>query len=324
MKCFYHVDNDGKCAGAIVAMKEYMLSKTHEYPDSSCFYKINYGFPFPFDEIEPYERIYIVDYSLDPKDMEKLLDITSNIIWIDHHITSINKYKNTGFKIPGIRMNGIAGCVLTYIYLFMMCDNTEYSLYHPKTVYNTNMLRIIPKFIDYVGDYDVWTFKYGDETKFFKLGLEAIDKNEPYDDIWKQLFNHETNAMENILKSGSTISQYKSKFAKEYCQSKGFKTTFEGYRAYCMNIGLAGSDWFDSVDSSEYDILLLFSTGNGRTWSYSIYSETVDVSEIAKKYGGGGHKKASGFQSKKLLLKKPREKNESIFAKMKKYIKGGL
>jgi nanoRNase/pAp phosphatase (c-di-AMP/oligoRNAs hydrolase) len=91
-----------------------------------------------------------------------------------------------------------------------------------------------------------------------------------------------------------------------------------------MNIGLAGSDWFDSVDSSEYDILLLFSTGNGRTWSYSIYSETVDVSEIAKKYGGGGHKKASGFQSKKLLLKKPREKNESIFAKMKKYIKGGL
>jgi nanoRNase/pAp phosphatase (c-di-AMP/oligoRNAs hydrolase) len=26
------------------------------------------------------------------------------------------------------------------------------------------------------------------------------------------------------------------------------------------------------------------------------FHETVDVSEIAKKYGGGGHKKAAGFR----------------------------
>jgi uncharacterized protein len=31
-----------------------------------------------------------------------------------------------------------------------------------------------------------------------------------------------------------------------------------------------------------------------------MYSKTVDVSKIAVKYGGGGHKAASGFQCKEL------------------------
>jgi nanoRNase/pAp phosphatase (c-di-AMP/oligoRNAs hydrolase) len=35
-----------------------------------------------------------------------------------------------------------------------------------------------------------------------------------------------------------------------------------------------------------------------------MYSKVVDVSEIAKRYNGGGHKGASGFQSKELPFKK--------------------
>ena len=33
--------------------------------------------------------------------------------------------------------------------------------------------------------------------------------------------------------------------------------------------------------------------------SLRAFHETVDVSEIAKKFGGGGHKKAAGFQLSK-------------------------
>lgn len=70
-----------------------------------------------------------------------------------------------------------------------------------------------------------------------------------------------------------------------------------------MNVGLAGSDWFNSVDDSSYDILMPFSyNGRYKTWSYSMYSKTVDVSVIAKKYGGGGHMGAAGFNSDKLLF----------------------
>jgi nanoRNase/pAp phosphatase (c-di-AMP/oligoRNAs hydrolase) len=43
---------------------------------------------------------------------------------------------------------------------------------------------------------------------------------------------------------------------------------------------------------------------DGEQYTVSLYSKTVDVSEIAKKYGGGGHKGAAGFQCKKLPFMK--------------------
>ena len=75
-----------------------------------------------------------------------------------------------------------------------------------------------------------------------------------------------------------------------------------------MNIGLVGSDWFKSVDDGSYDILMPFSfNGRNGTWTYSMYSKTVDVSEIAKKYGGGGHKGAAGFNTNRLIFERKGE-----------------
>jgi nanoRNase/pAp phosphatase (c-di-AMP/oligoRNAs hydrolase) len=39
---------------------------------------------------------------------------------------------------------------------------------------------------------------------------------------------------------------------------------------------------------------------DGDEWIISLYSRNIDVSEIAKKYGGGGHKGAAGFHCKDL------------------------
>jgi nanoRNase/pAp phosphatase (c-di-AMP/oligoRNAs hydrolase) len=39
---------------------------------------------------------------------------------------------------------------------------------------------------------------------------------------------------------------------------------------------------------------------DGEKFTVSLYSTTVDVSKIAKKFGGGGHKGAAGFTCDKL------------------------
>jgi nanoRNase/pAp phosphatase (c-di-AMP/oligoRNAs hydrolase) len=39
---------------------------------------------------------------------------------------------------------------------------------------------------------------------------------------------------------------------------------------------------------------------DGSQYTVSLYSETIDVSVIAKKHGGGGHKGAAGFVCPKL------------------------
>lgn len=51
-------------------------------------------------------------------------------------------------------------------------------------------------------------------------------------------------------------------------------------------------------------ILDLLTTVEARRWSYSLRAanDDVDVSKIAVKYGGGGHKGAAGFASDKYVL----------------------
>ena len=132
------------------------------------------------------------------------------------------------------------------------------------------------------------------------MGFDAYDKS-PDNEIWYNLLDDGTE--KKYIEEGKVIIKYRDSFTKEYCESKGFETEFEGYKVYAMNIGLAGSDWFKSVDNGSYDILMPFSyNGRYNSWSYSMYSKTVDVSNIAKKYGGGGHRGAAGFNLDKLIF----------------------
>lgn len=45
---------------------------------------------------------------------------------------------------------------------------------------------------------------------------------------------------------------------------------------------------------------------DGEKYKYSIYSDKsdIDCSKIAERYGGGGHKGASGFVSEKMIFNK--------------------
>lgn len=299
MKCFYHIDEDGKCA-AFWVKYALMLRDGYNY-NNDDFRKINYGFDFPFDDIEKDEEVYIVDFSISPEEMDTLLDITKNVTWIDHHITAIDKYKNYNKYVPGLRFNGIAGCMLTYCYMMKL---TRYGKETISDVFDpVKMIQDAPLFTKYIADMDVWKFEYGDNTRNFCLGFASEENTEPYDDIWMDMINFPDKIENTLIENGKIISKYKKSFAKEYLKSKSFKTVFEGHLALAMNIGLIGSDWFESADNiDDYDMFISFSFG-GKRWSYTLYSSKIDVSEIAKKYGGGGHTGAAGFSSEELLIK---------------------
>ena len=74
MKCFYHIDEDGKCAA-------FWVNKLARHYDGyeKEFIPINYGMDFPFDIIHQDEQIYIVDFSILPEQMEQLLKVTENV-----------------------------------------------------------------------------------------------------------------------------------------------------------------------------------------------------------------------------------------------------
>ena len=177
MKCFYHIDEDGKCAA-------FWVNKLARHYDGyeKEFIPINYGMDFPFDIIHQDEQIYIVDFSILPEQMEQLLKVTENVTWIDHHVSAIKRYDNFPYAIKGIRYDGIAGCMLTYCYLKHMIKLDQNNGSVVCVPFDISMTEDAPMFTKYIADFDVWKFDYGEDTKAFEMGLQLYDLNPVADD----------------------------------------------------------------------------------------------------------------------------------------------
>lgn len=77
------------------------------------------------------------------------------------------------------------------------------------------------------------------------------------------------------------------------------REAFGGLKALCLNEGVFSSETMKTQKPERYDVLIGF-VYNKSFWRVSLRTlkDDVDVSEIAKKRGGGGHKKAAGFEVK--------------------------
>lgn len=282
MICFYHDDLDGICAAWWV---KYWCENNMNSNERMKFMAVNYGKNFPIDEITPCEKVFIVDFSLDdPEDMKKVLDITSNVVWIDHHISAINKYNNFD-SVDGLRVNGVAACVLTYLFLFKHSDLTNYG--------------DIPLFTRLIADHDIWRFKYGDNTRNFVAGL-MCDNICPSSRIFYEL--EDSDKVQTIINNGRLIRKYIKNDNAKYATENAYEGEFEGYKALIINRGFSNSDLFDAVRSNKYDLYIKYCRTKEKKWTYTIYSDSVDVSKLAEKYGGGGHKGAAGFTTDTLIL----------------------
>ena len=326
MVIFYHSDDDGKCAGYWASKLNKRKTGVKDDVITCCM--INYSWPIPWDTISKNELVYIVDFSFSVEDMNKLLEITENVVWIDHHVSAIEKYADYDKHIDGIRLNGAAGCLLTYFYLTCLVDAegqedaAAVEKFHvfgsAETDGQSKVAEFLlslnitpPAFTLLIADWDVWKFEYGEMTKNFHIGFSMIP-HRPQDSIWDSLqLPSETSfsRCEPIIREGATARKYRNYWMKNYCASVGFAAQFkelslQEYSCYAMNIAHISSDDF-VIDSSPYDVLIGFSF-DGDVWTYSLRSArpAVDVSIIAKHFGGGGHKNAAGFVSKDLHIEK--------------------
>jgi len=285
---------DGKCAGAIV-----FYSKVWMYQDGVTaltpeMIDIDYKDTIDLEAILPNEEVWIVDFSFKPKVMEELLKITQDITWIDHHKTAM-EYKYSQ-ELKGIRDNNFSGCELTWKYC------------HPDIP--------MPTIVKMLGRYDVWDFsKFGKDLNILQAGIRLQEHNPESKnwDLWFKegvldldgmLITHfETPLLYEILTQGDIALKYRDNQYASLIKAWSFFATFEGHKAICCNVGSTSSQLFDTVEE-EYDLMIPF-VFDGKQWTVSLYTKKdIDCSEIAKKYGGGGHKQAAGFQCKELPFKK--------------------
>lgn len=244
--------------------------------------------------------------------MVKLIKITPHIVWIDHHISAINKYKEAdemiSINIDGIRLDGISGCMLTY--LWFNVDNRKFSFEDNRDMIES-LIRsnIMPDWVKYINDWDLWKFEYGDETKYFHYGLELCindlnNSDNIFIDLYDDIFGWENDvySIDDIINKGKSVYKYLTKSNQNLCIYNGFESKLvvedKEYSVYALNSANVSSDTFISMNDYEYDFFVGFHQKGNNTFQYSLRKSTnsnVDLSKIAEWFGGGGHKSASGF-----------------------------
>jgi hypothetical protein len=273
MKCFYHEsDFDGQCSAAIVR---------YAFPDCKPM-PITHGNIFPLDVIQPGETIYMVDFSL-PMDLMLRLSQVSEFIWIDHHKSAIQEAEEIGFDPRGVRKIGHAACELTWQFLFPDAE--------------------LPQAVYLLGRCDVWDLEAHPAILPFQFGMGLEDTN-PASALWPKLFAPGGAILENrIIRQGKVIGQYRSRENEKRARSCSFETNLQGVRAVAINAGLTNAAVFNGVwDPSRHDLMVTFCWMSKRVWRVTLYSEKpdIDCSALARKFGGGGHRAAAGFECRDL------------------------
>lgn len=264
--CLHHNDADGRSSGAII--------KRALTPDVEL-YEMNYGDPIPWDKIETAKQVIVVDFSLPIEDMQRLAD-SKEFVWIDHHKSAMETMADVSGDWAGIRSLDEAACVLTWQYYF------------PDEA--------VPKAVVLIGDRDIWRWAEKD-TGSFSEGLFYQNTDADNDELWVPLLDDNKEMVDKLIKNGAILRAAQLTTIERKIARFGHEVDFEGHRTLVVNdrgMGEMGQHIGDLGYDIGYCYVDIKQDGKLMTM-VTLYSKTVDVSKIAKKYGGGGHAGAAGF-----------------------------
>lgn len=259
----------------------------------------------------------------------------ARLVWIDHHKTAIEKYDGVDDpeanlkmhpRIAGYRIDGVAACRLAWQWFAAAdCDRVPECL--PNKGHFINREVTEPLAVRLAGEYDIWD-KRDERVDVFQLGLRS---RELTDGDWGNMLSITKSSSEDterlvrgtvknliepdgtfvpvvvcdLLTSGELIQSYVNGRDAGIVNALGFVVEFEGVKFLALNSAGKGSLQFAAKDVPEtgHDALLKFNW-TGDVWDVSLYHAKhrtdLDLSGIAKKYGGGGHRGACGFRAKEL------------------------
>ena len=268
----YHADCTDGFGAAYAAWKQ--LGNRAEY--HAC----KHGTPPP--DVKG-KIVAILDFSFNNATTKQMIEDAEALIVIDHHksaMVELHDISNTHFDMTK------SGAMLAW------------EFFHPG--------KEPPKFIGYIQDRDLWKW----ELPYSKEFAAAFDMV-PFEFEEFEKFEDDS-VFDDAVKRGSYILAYSKTVVKKVCE-KAQPRKIDGKSILVVN----ASHWMSEIGSRlspdcDFAVIWYWDHEKKETKvSLRAFHETVDVSEIAKRFGGGGHKKAAGFQL-------PRGKHiEDIFDKPK-------
>jgi oligoribonuclease NrnB/cAMP/cGMP phosphodiesterase (DHH superfamily) len=237
-------------------------------------------------------NVLIVDFSFSLEITTNLKKEANSFFLLDHHVSAKRELENESGCFFDLSRSG---AMLAWDFFFTGIE--------------------APKFVKYVQDKDLWQWKLPN-SRDFNVALETVS----FDPIiWDSMLNNET-IVEDMIGKGIVFSDYK-RFIVERIVSRAESFSWESLNGNSLDSVLEGGLGSNSVTVSfvNSDVFVneigekLYGSGEcgvAIVWNYShkkssfrfsLRSNTVDTSLIAKKFGGGGHPGASGFYWTKSL-----------------------
>ncbi len=242
----------------------------------------------------PVDRVFGFDFRK-PESISADLDWQS-IIWIDHHKSSIDSHPSA---IPGYRIDGVAACRLAWQWF-----NRLPGVDLPAKDDFVNRLVTEPWSVRMAGEYDIWD-RRDSRAEVFQYGLDAQDVIP-----WDQLLRCQIGAVAPtaaIIKDGAAAQRFDRKRNADVMLRRSHMVEFDGLKFLALNTSKCNSLSFAARDVPEtgHDALMGY-FWNGQKWYVSIYHARhrtdLDLSVIAAKHGGGGHRGACGWTASSLAF----------------------
>lgn len=265
----YHADCHDGFASAYSFWKKYKENVT--------YYAVFHNTPLP--SIEDGSEVYIVDFSYNKNILLDLKARVKSLVLIDHHKSAEQELKGLDFALFDMSKSGAR---LVYEYLNKGNNgNSE-----------------IPKLFLYVEDNDLWLFKHP-----HSKAINAYIKSIPYDfNAWEKLENDLENNFELVHQSGETLLRQVDVYQTSILLNMQM-IDFEGHHVPCVNTSIlnseAGNTMLKLVKDAPFSISWFINKDGKIKLSFRSRGD-FDVSVLAKKFGGGGHKAAAGCSYAKI------------------------
>jgi oligoribonuclease NrnB/cAMP/cGMP phosphodiesterase (DHH superfamily) len=222
--------------------------------------------------------VYLLDFSMKQPVLREFAKYAHRIIILDHHHSAQQDLEPllTDGTVEGEFDMTRSGALMAWNYFF------------PKEE--------PPPFVEYVSDRDLWQFKLP-RSKEVNAAMFSYDYSfETWDDFWVK-------GVSGLAAEGATLRRQFMKDLSEIKNEAATRMTIAGHDVPVVNANhMFGSEICSQLAEGEKFSAYYWINKNG---DYvfglrSTFESNFDVSEVAKRFGGGGHKTASGFRVKSL------------------------
>ena len=265
--CIYH----GNCADGFGAA---WVFKRHSGEDF-YFYPARYQQEPPWEIIDGMD-VYLVDFSYKRPVMEQIMARAKHVILIDHHKSAIEDLAPL-FGDPRLTHEcdmAHSGAVLAWRYWMGFSP--------------------MPELLKHIEDRDLWAFKLP-----MTREIQAAVFSYPYDfETWDKLM---ATPVDDLAAEGAAINRKHLKDVNELTEGYAFMRELDGHLVPWLNCPYFHSSEAGHVMCTQSSVghekfaVCYYDGPDGRNFRLRSNDLGLDVSIIAAKYGGGGHRNAAGF-----------------------------